>query len=784
LFKASPFHNMKRLKSRLKNLPLASKLTGFASLLIMFAVIALTYLNIQREQSTFQQELVNQASLLLETLPLTMRDQLYQLELDELADIAGVVSDNDNVTLFVIYDSRGIVLVDASRSQLAFSQEVDPLGQTLLGFGRSQNYLDWQEDQLVAGHAVLLGNQPIGAVAIGLSTELLAQKISALTSQSIGLALVTLILGAVLAFLFARQITNPLNELSDVASQMTGGDLSARVTLDSKDEIGQLGDAFNQMVSSIQRRETELRELAAGLERSVADRTSELRKQNQTLVIINEELRIARRQAEAANHTKNLFLASMSHELRTPLNAILGFSQIMQRNPALTVEQKENLAIINRNGEHLLELINDILEISKIEAGQIALSENEFDLSRLLTDLENTFHLSALNKGLHLKFEFDQDLPQYIRTDERKLRQILTNLINNAIKFTESGDIVIKVIRGEQGDKKNKIVSSEPSKATAHLRFEVKDTGPGIDSEELEIIFEAFSQAESGRRSQVGTGLGLAISWQFVRMMGGELEVESNLGEGTLFWFEIDVVMVSAEEVPSLHPIHRVIGLEPDQPDYRILIVGDKVDNRKLLAQLLEPIGFELQEAGNGREAIDIWEEWRPDLIWMEMRMPVMDGIEASEHIKGRPDGQSTIIIALTAGTIEEDQAAVLASGCDDILRKPFREEEVFKMMSKHLRVRFHYEESSPSSPPMVIQERFSPLTTADLAELDRELLAELRQAVEEINLEKTSALIDRIRQDNEGLGRALTDLAENYRFDKLQTLVTSRLEDMITQAD
>ena len=497
--------------------------------------------------------------------------------------------------------------------------------------------------------------------------------------------------------------------------------------------------------------------------------------------VIKEAAEEARRAAEVANEAKSAFLANMSHELRTPLNAILGFSQIMQRDPALPTGQRENLNIINRSGEHLLILINDILEMSKIEAGRITLSENNFDLYRLLADLESMFRLRTRDKSLQLCFERSLDVPQYIRTDEGKLRQVLINLLSNAVKFTEKGAITLRVNADRDRDRES---LSPLSISPLYLLFEVEDTGPGIAPEEQDSIFDVFVQAESGRQAQEGgTGLGLPISRQFVQLMGGELTVESppsippsggevKGGQGSIFRFDIQISQVAATDVQPTQPARRVIGLEPNQPVYRLLVVDDSVDNRKLLVELLEPLGFEIREANNGQESIEVWERWQPDLIWMDMRMPVMDGYEATRQIKTAPGGQSTVIVALTASAFEEERARVLSTGCDDFVRKPFREAEIFDKLSEHLGVRYLYKDEPLADSNQIGEGDQKPLTAADLVALPLELLADLRQAVKEINLEKANAIIDRIGQRDEPMAQALAELVENFRFDTLQTLV------------
>jgi light-regulated signal transduction histidine kinase (bacteriophytochrome)/CheY-like chemotaxis protein len=401
----------------------------------------------------------------------------------------------------------------------------------------------------------------------------------------------------------------------------------------------------------------------------------------------------ARATADAANRAKSQFLANMSHELRTPLNAILGFAQVMARDSSLSPEQKEHLDIIGHSGEHLLSLINDVLEMSKIEAGRATLNENNFDLYRLLCSIQEMLDVRVKAKDLQLLVERAPNVPQYIHTDESKLRQVLINLLGNAIKFTEQGQIWLRVFSPmkEQGTGGNLKVKEQ-------IYFEVEDTGPGIAPDDLEYLFDAFSQTESGRNSQEGTGLGLSIARRFVRLMGGEIAVESTLGEGSTFKFDILISPVTASDVPASKPSRRAIALEPGQPTVRILVVEDKPANRQLLVKMLAPLGFAVREATNGQEAIAICQEWLPHLIWMDMRMPVMDGYAATREIKSRWGARSPIIIALTANAFEEERQEALAIGCDDFIRKPCQEEIVFAKIAEYLGVKYTYADLTKGS--------------------------------------------------------------------------------------
>lgn len=513
-----------------RNLPLGSKLAALASLLIVAVVVALTVVGIQRERTTFRRELEDQAYLLLSTLPLTMRDQLYRTELDELLDVARVVGGNESVTLLRIYNNEGAILVDAAEHDPVFGQVVDPLGLTLVTLSENQTHIDWQPGQLVTGRAIWLGNQRIGAVAIGLSTTPLNEKLQTLTLQSTLIALATLVIGFGLSILFARQITSPLKALTVVATKMAEGNLETRVKPDTGDEIGQLGGAFNKMADSIHKRETDLRELTESLEGQVKERTAELRTRNDELVTINEELIAARQQAEEATQLKSQFLASMSHELRTPLNVIMGFSQILLAGIAgpMNDVQTERIERILWNAEALLDMINDLLDLSKIESGRLELIKKPFSVKDWLDSIVHQLEGLAHKKDVAFASTLDDDLPPVIVGDPVRLRQIVTNLISNAIKFTDEGDV--KVAVKKESDVRWTII--------------VSDTGIGIPDDAQEYIFEEFRQVDGSlHRKGGGTGLGLSIVKNLVKLMGGVIRVDSATGKGSTFTVQLPLAV-------------------------------------------------------------------------------------------------------------------------------------------------------------------------------------------------------------------------------------------------
>lgn len=415
-----------------------------------------------------------------------------------------------------------------------------------------------------------------------------------------------------------------------------------------------------------------------GAQLGVALKQAELLAQTQRQSI---ELRSAKEAADAANSAKTEFLANTSHELRTPLNAILGFTQLINQDTTLASEHRQHLAIISQSGEHLLTLINDILEMSKIETGKTTLNETNFNLHHLLEALEDMMQLKARSKGLRLSFECDMSVPQWVRTDASKLRQVLINLLGNAIKFTQKGSVTLRVR-----------TQSRIDASAVSLHFEIQDTGYGIAPDELDRLFQPFSQTTSGIRSCEGTGLGLPITQKSVQLMGGDIHVSSQLGQGSVFAFKIVVSRVRATPATSSQPdFCKVTQLAPNQPRYRILVVDDAPTNRLILMRLLGSLGFEMREAENGQDAIAIWQNWQPHLIWMDIRMPIMDGYEATHYIKALPQGHVTTVIALTASAFEEQRQQILSAGCDDFVRKPFRVAEVLEKLAKHLGVRYLY---------------------------------------------------------------------------------------------
>jgi signal transduction histidine kinase/DNA-binding response OmpR family regulator len=467
---------------------------------------------------------------------------------------------------------------------------------------------------------------------------------------------------------------------------------------------------------------------------------------------VDRDLHAALEAAEAANRAKSVFLSNMSHELRTPLNAILGFAELMEHDDNIPQAQKRNLNTINRSGRHLLTLINNILDLSKIEAGRQTSQIQVCDLHELIETIVEVMELRASQKGLELNVHVGDEVPKFISTDPGKLRQILINLLSNAVKFTVHGGIDLDVSASDSDSQSTRLT----------LIFVVRDTGIGIADDERDRIFQPFYQSERGIRADEGTGLGLTIARQFAQLLGGDLAVASVVDKGSAFTLRLPVEVAATMLV--LPPHRRVVALAQGQASRRILVVEDREGNQRLLTQLLEQVGLETRIAANGKEALEAFEAWHPHFIWMDMRMPVMDGYEATRRIRALPGGIEVKIAALTASAFREDRDAIIAAGCDDVLSKPLDEDQLFSAMERLLGL--HYRYAEPSDPS--ISAWFS---DADLAGLPADLRQELSRAAQILDEESSHRAIDRIREKDARLADELEELVRTYRYDRIVAL-------------
>ena len=714
------------------------------ALFIMIPVLTLmslchTYVSITTEKEMVRSQIIKRAETMTTLATKTGELPILSGNAELLKGTVAFLKANSEVSSVTFYDAAQRVLIHegppisgniprlSPDRAILMSEEADDFVYYAPVFTvRTQNDFDIFQDS----EQVKKIRENIGWIRLDFSKRSMRENEDRIVAQGLLLAVVFSLGSSLLAYFLISIATRPLTRIVKVANGIAHGNLDLQIGTEQGEEMGRLAEAFLTMKNTIQQvlRETDSLILAVrsgslnvrsnpepfeGEWRKLVTGVNDL---TDAFAKAHEQLSEAKDAAETANRAKSEFLANMSHELRTPLNAILGYAQILKRQENLSSVQCQQVDVMRSSGEHLLMLINDILDVGKIEAQKMELEEHPFNLALLLRQVMNFTRINAEDKGLFFKYEAASELPEYLMGDERKLRQILLNLLSNAVKYTRKGGVTFRVGYRQDGP--------------GLFRCEVIDTGIGIPQEKLEMVFEPFTQLATDRQVSEGTGLGLTITKRLAALMQGRMGVESEPAKGSVFWLEVPLPPVADSGIALELAEYSVIGYQGERK--RILVVDDNPHNAAMLVSLLQPLGFEVATAGDGREALERVGVHPTDLVLLDLVMPGMDGLEAAKRLRGLSPCAKTKIIGASATVSGSPRKDDFCSVCDDFVAKPIRIDHLLEKIGQQLDLVWEKAPSEPSSAALEIasdpHEELAP-PHAELEELYRlALMGDMRR--------------------------------------------------------
>ena len=736
-------------KKRESQISLSTKVTLAMTSMVLLSIIISTSLSLHYHQQTLRQQLSQKAEAILVVLTASVSDSEETSNFNLVKNIIDRLTAQQIVISSTAYRSDGTIIIDTNVDR---QDDAIPIVN-------EKTFLEWKSDSLVAVKPLKIANETVGGISIELSTASLQQRLIAEKNRSMAIAVFIASIVSIVAFYWSHCVTEPLKQMITAAQYIASGGLDQEITVKSNDEFAVLARTFNFMTLQLSKTVEDLELRAQALHQSETYASNQALLLQKTLYRLEE----AKALAEQANQAKSLFLSNMSHELRTPLNGILGYAQILKRDRTLNDKQQNGIEIIYKSGNHLLTLINDILDLSKIEARKLELYPTQLHCQSFFDSITDIIRLQATERDIFFECIVSSNLPVGIEADEKRLRQVLLNLLSNAVKFTDRGKVTLQI--QSIPSHKSKL---DPSLVT--LRFEVIDTGVGITPEKLEQIFQPFEQVGDVKKREAGTGLGLTISMNLVTLMGGQIGVSSKPGQGSTFWFDAVFPLVeTVVAIDSLEHRRQIIGYKGKKR--RILAVDDKEENRLVVLNLLEPLGFEVVLADDGQQEVDLAQQIEPDCILTDLVMPVKSGFEAVKEIRQIKAIADVVIIAISASVLQSDRHQSRIVGCEAFLPKPIDEKQLLAVLQKHLQLEWIYEEvAGDGIPQQSAQSQPRPIVPPSAEEI--EILYELAMLGSMKKIRDRAEYLEELDPKYAPLAEQLKSLAQRFQEKAIVDLI------------